>query len=108
MPGAKVSSSSRRVDVVVVAAHYGPDRRLQWVQAYERRGRVWSDKFVLDRGALVDRLRSKKRVQSGAARAIPGDFELGPALKLIGRDGSPSIAVEGKTAGSDDLEVPVL
>ncbi len=106
MPGAKLSSSSRRVDVVVVAARYGTDHRLQWVQAYERRGRVWGDKQILDRSALLDRLRARRRVQVGAARDIPGDFDLGPSLQLSGRNGATAIVAAGKPADRDDLGVP--
>lgn len=108
MPGTRVPSSNRRVDVVVVAAHYGPDRQLEWVQAYERRGRVWGDKVLLDRRALVERLQRKQRVVTGAPRAIPGDFELGAAVELKRNGAAGKIVAGGKAASSDDLGVPVL
>jgi hypothetical protein len=106
--GARVPSSVRRVDLIVVAARYSPERRLEWVQAYERRGRVWSDKVVLDRRALLDRLQRKQRVHSGAEREIPGDFEVGPAVQLQRSGGPPAIVAGSKTTGADELGVPVL
>ena len=108
MPGVKVPSSNRRADVVVVAAHYGLDRRVVWVQAYERRGRIWGDKVLLDRRALVERLQRKQRIHVGATRDIPGDFELGPAVELH-RSGAGAVIVAGaKPADFDALGVPVL
>ena len=108
VPGARVPSSNRRIDVVIVAAHYGPDRRLAWVQAHERRGSVWGDKVLLDRRALIERLQGKKRVCTGAARSLPGDFDLGPAVELRRNSGATSLTAGGKASGSDDLGVPVL
>ncbi len=108
MPGARIPSSNRRIDVVVVAAHYGPERQLEWVQAYERRGSVWGDKVLLDRRALIERLQRKLRIYAGAARALPGDFDLGAALELRRNGATASILAGGKSTGSDDLGVPVL
>lgn len=108
MRGARVPSSNRRVDVVVVAARYSPERRLEWVQAYERRGRVWGDKVLLDRRALLERLQRKQRIHTGATRVIPGDFEVGPAVQLQRSGGAPAIVAGSKTTGADELGVPVL
>ncbi len=108
VPGARVPSSNRRIDVVIVAAHYGPDRRLAWVQAYERRGSVWGDKVLLDRRALLEHLQRKKRVFTGAARALPGDFALGHVVELRRNGAGASLTAGGKSAATDDLGVPVL
>jgi hypothetical protein len=108
VPGVRVPSSNRRADVVVVAAHYGPDRRVDWVQAYERRGRVWGDKVLLDRNALVERLQRRQRIHAGAARAMPGDFELGAVVELQGSGPGAVIVASGKPAESDALGVPVV
>ena len=108
VPGARVPSSNRRIDVIIVAAHYGPDRRLAWAQAYERRGSVWGDKVLLDRRALLEHLQRKKRVFTGEARALPGDFALGHAVELRRNGAGASLTAGAKTAATDDLGVPVL
>jgi hypothetical protein len=80
MRGQRTSIAGKRVDVVVVAARYSShDHRLQWVQAYERRGKVWGDKVLIDRADLLERLAGKRRVSTGHLKELAGDFELGRA-----------------------------
>jgi hypothetical protein len=109
MRGQRTSIAGKRVDVVVVAARYSShDHRLQWVQAYERRGKVWGDKVLIDRADLLERLAGKRRVSTGHLKELAGDFELGPALKAVNANAGVVIARQGENPGRDDLGVPLI
>jgi hypothetical protein len=79
----KPRSNSKKVDGVIEAAHFGPDGRLAWVRAYERRGPTWSDVVLLDRAALIQRLKARKRFFVGQRRKFwASEFDLSTPLRL--------------------------
>jgi len=80
----KVRSRNKKVDGVIEAAHFTSDGKLAWVRAYERRGPTWSDTVLLDRDALVQRLKKRKRFYVGTRREfLASEFELGEPVRLI-------------------------
>jgi hypothetical protein len=106
----RLSPVSRKADVVVVAARYDDGgRRLLQAQAYERRGAVWGDVVLLDREALLGKVRSRRRVFAGEARPeVPGDFILRGGIRARG-DAGHAVLVQGTSAdGADDLGVPLF
>jgi hypothetical protein len=105
-----VSDISRKADMVVVAARYDPaDGRLLRAQAYERRGAVWTDLVLLDRDELLARLRSRRRVYSGAVEpGIPGNFSVRGRLRLQEANGRAVLALETSPTGNDELGVPIF
>ena len=100
----------RRADGVVDAAHFNSDGSLAWVRAYERRGPTWSDRVLLDRPALVQRLQQGRRFYLGKRRTYhASEFDLEQPIRLVkGRQGL--FVVLGKDgADQDRLEgVPVV
>jgi hypothetical protein len=73
----------KKVDGVIEAAHFGPDERLAWVRCYERRGPTFSDLVLLDRAALVERLKKRKRFYVGKRREfLASEFDLGVRIRL--------------------------
>jgi len=74
----------KKVDGVIEAAHFTSEGKLAWVRAYERRGPTWSDAVLLDRAALVERLKKRKRFYIGARREfLASEFELKEPVRLI-------------------------
>ncbi len=83
MQTTKPRSNTKKVDGVIEAAHFGPDGRLAWVRAYERRGPTWSDVVLLDRAALIQRLKARKRFHVGVRREFwASEFDLSTSLRL--------------------------
>ena len=105
----RLSPVSRKADVVVVAARYeAGGGRLSQAQAYERRGSVWGDIVLLDREALLGKVRSRRKVFAGEARAeVPGDFILRGAIRARGAAGQAVLVQAASAAGADDLGVPL-
>jgi hypothetical protein len=108
----KPRSNTKRVDGVIEAAHFGPEGHLLWVRAYERRGPTWSDLVLLDRAALIQRLKARKRFFVGARREFwASEFDLRAPLRLAqSSHGSFLISGEGNTnIPQDQLEgIPVV
>ena len=74
----------RKYDGVVEAAHYTKTGKIDWVRAYERRGPTWSDRVLLDRDALLERLQNGKRFYAGQRlENLASEFELGQKLQLV-------------------------
>ncbi|HBX69017.1 MAG TPA: hypothetical protein DEH25_06460 [Chloroflexi bacterium] len=97
-------------DGVVVAVHYKPQGEIDWVRAFERHGFVFSDRVMLGREALVQRLKDGKRFKTGARKTYEGnDFEVREDIRLIDKNGS-SVIVAGPAASERDalIGVPII
>lgn len=97
---------TKKPDVVIEAVRYTLDGQIAFVRAYERRGHVWSDCFLLSRAQLLERLRKGQQVLVGRRRPYLGSsFEFGAPVKLVGQ----AIVLDGRAADKDNLaEVPLL
>ncbi|MEX2162333.1 MAG: hypothetical protein WD751_10530 [Anaerolineales bacterium] len=95
----------KKLDGVIEAAHFNPDGRLAWVRAYERRGPTWSDVVLLDREALLQRLKKGKRFYVGTRREFwASEFDVTIPVRLVEfYRGSAIVAGQGG-ARQDRLE----
>ncbi len=102
--------AKEKFDGVVEAVHFAPDGKIAWVRVYERRGSTYSDRIILDRKTLLERLKSGKRFFTG--QRIPleaGTFEIIHPIRLIDVDGYSIVATGFSPANQDTLDgVPVL
>ena len=92
----------KKLDGVIEAAHFNPDGKLAWVRAYERRGPTWSDVVLLDRDALVQRLKQHKRFFVGTRReSWASQFDLTLPVRLVENYRS-EVLVTGRGASQKD------
>ncbi len=101
-----------KFDGVLTAVRYTPDGQVDWVRAYERRGPAFSDRLMLTRTELVEKLKAGKKFVVGERIAYQGgNFEISDTLALQGNSGG-EVLVTGKAGQSvqkDNLAgVPVL
>jgi len=92
----------RKFDAVVEAVRYTDHGLISMVRVYERRGPAFSDRILLDRETLVERLKHKKRFVAG--RRIPqmaGTFDVGAPLMLVSQEGKEFITT-GDSSGQGD------
>ena len=104
------SKQPKRLDGVIEAAHFNPDGKLAWVRAYERRGPTWSDVVLLDREALVQRLKQRKRFYVGTRREYwASEFDVTLPVRLV-ENYRGSVLVSGRGGSQKDrLEgIPVV
>ena len=72
-----------RVDGVVETVRYSPEGRITLVRIYERRGATWSDRVLLSREELVERLKKGQHIVTGSrVPLMGGTFEFGGPLRL--------------------------
>jgi hypothetical protein len=98
-----------KFDGVIEAARYTPDGSILMVRAYERRGATFSDHVLLDRAALMEKLKKGKKFVIGQRTALlASTFETAQRVRLIGTKGQEFISTS-ETAYRDLLEdVPVF
>lgn len=73
----------KKINTVIEAVRYLPDGRIDVVRAYEARGAVWSDHFLLDRSQLVERLKKGNTILTGQRKAYFGSsLQTGAPVKF--------------------------
>jgi len=97
-------------DGVVVAARYTPQGVIEWVRAFERHGFVFSDRMLMDRETLAEKLRAGKRFKTGERIIYQGnDFKINEDIHLIENDDSNVIIVGETSSNQDSLGyIPVI
>ena len=101
--------AKQKFDGVIEAAHYTRNGQIDFVRAYERRGAGFSDHILLDRKALLERLKARKRFVTGERRRLlGGTFDSGRDVNLVTRDGRDFVSTRAD-ATEDTLEgVPLI
>jgi hypothetical protein len=95
-------------DGVVEAVRYKGDR-IELIRAYERRGPAFSDRVLLDRAALLARIREGKQFVTGQRRQLlAGTFDVGLPIHLVEQDGN-AVLTTGTGHQQDRLQgVPIF
>lgn len=94
----------KKFDLVIEAVRY-ENGQIAQVRAYERRGATFSDRVLIDRADLVQRLEKGKKAVTGQRKEfMASTFELGKPIQTVGK------FVSTRTdASRDELEgVPVF
>ena len=99
-----------KFDGVIEAVHYRPDGEVAWVRLFERRGPTFSDHVILDRQALIARLKAGKRIVVGKRISyMASTFDVAGALRLGKIDGEEFLLFGAEQAQKDALPgVPVI
>ncbi len=99
-----------KFDGVIEAVHYQPDGQVEWVRAYERRGPAFSERILLDRQTLVERLVAGQRFVVGKRLPYLGStFEVSQPVHLVQRSDGDALVVGDVQGEQDRLEgVPVI
>jgi hypothetical protein len=94
---------AKKFDGVIEAVHY-KNGQIVTVRAYERRGSAFSDRILIDRKDLLERIKSGKQFVIGARQEfLAGTFSEAKAVQLVTRDGKDFIATRAE-AEHDELE----
>lgn len=94
---------AKKLDGVIEAVRY-KNGQIVIVRAYERRGATFSDRVLIERKELVERLQKGQQFAVGSREEFRAStFKLGPELKLVKHDGREWIATR-PDATSDLLD----
>ena len=93
----------QKFDAVIEAVRYR-NGKIELVRAYERRGATFSDRILLDRETLLERLQGGKRFVTGQRKEfLASTFDVGKPVKLVGADGK-QVVTTLREADHDELE----
>ena len=86
-----------KYDGVIEAVRY-KGGKIQLVRVYERRGPTFSDRVLLDRATLLERLKNGKRFVTGQRKQLlASTFAVDKSVSLVGMDGSAVITTGSET-----------
>jgi hypothetical protein len=99
-----------KYDGIVEAVRYNADGQISIVRVYERRGPTWSDRVLLTRDALIERLKARQKYFTGTRRvSMAGTFDVAAELRLSGKPGEEIVITRTSTSDCDRLDgVPVF
>jgi len=95
---------AKKIDGVIEAVRY-KNGQIMVVRAFERRGATFSDRLLIDRRELLDRLKKGKKYLIGKRKELMAstfDVQEKP-LQILSRDGKEIIATN-PDANHDELE----
>jgi hypothetical protein len=103
-------------DGVVVAVRYTPQGQIDWVRAFERHGFVFTDRMMMNRDELVERLKAGKVFKTGERLIYQGnDFEVKEDILWIkksgdGTDNDNGVIVAGQGSSDRDSlgQLPII
>jgi len=91
-----------KYDGIVQAVRYGEDGQILWVRAFLRRGPTWSDSVLVDRKALVEKLKSGKQFVIGKrVEFMASTFETSSPIRLVMKNGQENL-IAGEPGGEKD------
>lgn len=99
---------AKKIDGVIESVRY-KNGLIAAVRAYERRGATFSDRVVMDRKTLLERLQKGQQFVAGSRQELMAStFTLSKPILLVKADGREFIATK-ETASKDELEnVPLF
>lgn len=97
-------------DVVVVAARFEKPGKIAWVRAFERRGPTWSDRRMIQREDLIERIRAGERFVTGERIQFEaGSFKTGETIRVEDHNGAALLLAGSGNGSVDSLDgVPVV
>ena len=100
---------AKKFDGVIEAVHY-KDGQIEVVRAFERRGATFSDRIMVTRKQLLERLKNGQKIVTGKRREfLASTFDVNDQpVQVVNRNGTEIIATRSD-ADHDELEqVPVF
>lgn len=94
---------AKKIDGVIESVRY-KNGQILMVRAYERRGATYSDRVLLERKTLLERLQKGKHFVTGQREEFKAStFKVGKAVMLVSQNGREWIATR-PDASRDEIE----
>ncbi len=96
---------AKKFDGVIEAVRYTRNGQIGLVRAYERRGFTFSDRVLLDRKALLERIKDGKEFITGQRKEYwASTFDTGKIVRVVTRNGKDILTTFENPTGKDKLE----
>jgi hypothetical protein len=97
---------SKKIDGVIEAARY-KNGQITLVRAYERRGATFSDRVLVDRKTLLERLQKGKQYITGTREELKAStFKIGKPVMIVKQDDRELLATHDNATRDELEEVP--
>ena len=97
---------SKKIDGVIEAARY-KNGQITLVRAYERRGATFSDRVLVDRKTLLERLQKGKQYVIGTREDLKAStFIVGKPVMIVKQDDRELLATRENVTRDELEEVP--
>ena len=99
---------TKRIDGVIEAVRY-KNGQIMMVRAYERRGATFSDRVLLDRKTLLERLQKGQQFVTGSREELlASTFKVGRSVMVLKQDNRELLATHENATRDELEEVPVF
>jgi hypothetical protein len=99
---------AKKYDGVIEAVRY-KNGQIVVVRAFERRGAAFSDRVMIDRRELLEKLNDGKKFIVGKRKELlAGTFEEGKPVQVVSRDGKEFISTSAQTDRDELEQAPVF
>ena len=99
---------AKKIDGIIEAARY-KSGQITVVRAYERRGASFSDRVLIERKDLLERLKDGKQFLTGVRKEFwGGTFEEGKAVKVVSNGDKDFISTRDGADRDELEETPVF
>jgi len=101
--------SKQKVDGVIEAVRYTPEKMISQVRVYLRRGPTYSDHILMSREALIKQMENGKRFYTGKRKPyLASTFFLNQKLGLFSTNGDTFIGIKDTNSRRDDPDLAPL
>ena len=99
---------TKKIDGVIEAVRY-KNGQIMMVRAYERRGATFSDRVLLDRKVLLDRLQKGQQFVTGSREELRAStFKVGKSVIVLKQDDRELLATHQNATRDELEEVPIF
>ena len=101
----------KKYDGVIEVVRYDPEGKISQVRIYERRGPTYSDRVLISRAELLQRLHSGKKFAVGSREELMAStFKISSEVRLAGSRSQEVIVSGGATSAECDnlQDVPLF
>ena len=99
---------ANKFDGIIEAVRY-KNGQITVVRAYERRGASFSDRILIDRKDLLERIKDGKQFLTGSRKELwAGTFEEGKPVKVVNSEGKDFISTRDGADHDELEETPVF
>lgn len=97
---------NKKIDGVIEAARY-KNGQIMMVRAYERRGTTYSDRVLIDRKTLLERLQKGEHFVTGSREELKAStFKIGKPVMVIKQDDRKLLTTLQEATRDELEEVP--
>lgn len=96
---------AKKFDGVIEAVRYNPEGQIALVRGYELRGVTYSDRILLDRATLLERIKDGQQFITGQRKELwASTFDYGKPVRVVSKNGEDILTTRDDIPQHDEFE----